>query len=507
MRRIAPWAALAVTLVLAPRPARAFCGFFVDAAGGRLVNHATQVVMMRDGARTVLSMANDYQGPAEAFAMVVPVPVVLQKGDVKTLDPAIFDRIDKLDAPRLVEYWEQDPCEVPEPRRELHGRTAVTTQEPVEQKADLGVKVEAQFAVGEYDVVVLSATDSTGLATWLAREKYTIPDGAAPYLRPYVDGGWKFFVAKVDPTKVKLEGGVATLSPLRFAYDSDDWVLPIRLGLINSSGTQDLIVHVLAEGRVATANRPNTFIPTNLDVRDEVRTRFPEFYAALFDRTLAEHPGTVVTEYAWDAGSCDPCPEPPLTPQELATLGADVRGGGQRAYTLTRLHARYPKDGVADDLTFLAVDGVTGGREVREADGSLAQDARENRNGNDFQARYAIRHAWTGPLACASPRRGVWGPPPGSVPAVMAAQGLARAPRGAAKLEQLVAADVPALAVRAAGAAVAPPAVPPTAPHTPDPPAGTAPSGCGCGASGRADASWVLALVIAALRRKPRSEG
>ena len=43
------------------------------------------VVLMRDGTRTVLSMQNNYQGPPEDFAMVVPVPVVLQKENVKTL--------------------------------------------------------------------------------------------------------------------------------------------------------------------------------------------------------------------------------------------------------------------------------------------------------------------------------------------------------------------------------------------------------------------------------------
>ncbi|HTJ47729.1 MAG TPA: DUF2330 domain-containing protein, partial [Kofleriaceae bacterium] len=140
MRRLAPWAALAVTLVLAPRAARAFCGFYVDGAGTKLFNNATQVVLMRDGTRTVLAMQNNYQGPPEAFAMVVPVPVVLQKGDVKTLDRAIFDRVDALDAPRLVEYWEQDPCLVP---REEPKKRATTTAIATGEIGENGVKVEA----------------------------------------------------------------------------------------------------------------------------------------------------------------------------------------------------------------------------------------------------------------------------------------------------------------------------------------------------------------------------
>src|SRR3954452_8522722 len=93
--------------------ASAFCGFYISGADAKLFNDATQVVLMREGTRTVLSMQNSYKGPPQSFAMVVPVPVVLQKDNVKTLPKDIFARVDQMTAPRLVEYWEQDPCGVP----------------------------------------------------------------------------------------------------------------------------------------------------------------------------------------------------------------------------------------------------------------------------------------------------------------------------------------------------------------------------------------------------------
>src|SRR5215831_17723785 len=98
----------AFMLAAMARDASAFCGFYVSGADARLTNNATQVVLMRDGQRTVLSMQNGYQGPPQDFAMVVPVPVVLHKENVKTLARDVFDRVDQLTAPRLVEYWEQD---------------------------------------------------------------------------------------------------------------------------------------------------------------------------------------------------------------------------------------------------------------------------------------------------------------------------------------------------------------------------------------------------------------
>src|SRR5215475_4777059 len=91
----------------------AFCGFFVAGADAKLYNNASQVVLMRNGNHTVMTMSNNYKGPPENFAMVVPVPVVLKKEQVKTLPRDVFQHIDQLSAPRLVEYWEQDPCKPP----------------------------------------------------------------------------------------------------------------------------------------------------------------------------------------------------------------------------------------------------------------------------------------------------------------------------------------------------------------------------------------------------------
>jgi MYXO-CTERM domain-containing protein len=429
----------------APPEAEAFCGFYVAGADTQLFNDATMVVMMRDGKRTVLAMQNDYQGPPEDFAMVVPVPVVLSEETVKTLPKEVFDRVDKLAAPRLVEYWEEDPC-APQVEYDKMRRTAgvpMPTAEPApEDDAEYGVTVEAQFTVAEYEIVILSASDSTGLDTWLRDKGYKIPKGAEPLLRPYVEGGSKFFVAKVDASKVKFEtrpdgSKRATLSPLRFHYDTDEFSLPIRLGLINApqgqGGAQDLLVHVLARSkRYQVANYPNVTIPTNIEVKDQTRDHFGQFYVSLFDHTLEQHPKAVVTEYAWAANSCDPCPEPALTLQELVTLGADVLPSfaGQldgeqispdlewsvpSQFVLTRLHARYDQSSLGEDLVFEEAPAIAGGREFLQENGVLERGAQPSAN-NQFQARYIIRHPWTGPVECENPQRGNWGGPPDGGP-------------------------------------------------------------------------------------------
>src|SRR5262245_5123080 len=141
-----------------------FCGFYVAGGGADLFNNATQVVLMRDGTKTVLSMQNNYQGPPENFAMVIPVPVVLQKDNVKTLPREVFSRVDRLAAPRLVEYWEQDPCVARERQKERKiYEKKLLKKFADEQEREEKVKVEAQFTVGEYEIVVLSAKDALAL--------------------------------------------------------------------------------------------------------------------------------------------------------------------------------------------------------------------------------------------------------------------------------------------------------------------------------------------------------
>ena len=172
----------------------AFCGFYVSGSGDKLFADATQVVLMRDGTRTVLSMQNDYKGPLADFAMVIPVPVVLHEPDVKTLPKNVFEHTDALGSPRLVEYWEQDPC--PDPAQLQYPRGAASNGAPAasmrmsrdEAKKD-SVKIEAQFDVAEYKILILSATEAAGLETWLHANHYQIPAGAEPLLRPYVEGG------------------------------------------------------------------------------------------------------------------------------------------------------------------------------------------------------------------------------------------------------------------------------------------------------------------------------
>jgi hypothetical protein len=446
-------AAIALAVLMQTTLAQAFCGFFVSGADQKLYNNASHVVLLRKGNHVVMTMSNNYKGPAEDFAMVVPVPVVLHKKQVKTLQPGVFRHIDELTAPRLVEYWEQDPCggssnlDYFSPRRAAPAKAAMGAPADSMQR-DYGVKIEARFTSGEYEVLILSAQESGGLEAWLRDNHYKIPDRAAEALAPYVREQMKFFVAKVDTKKVKFDANQQVqLSPLQFSYESQELRLPVRLGLLNANGQQDLIVYVLhPQKRFEVANYPNVKVVTNLDVAGSVKKDFGPFYAEVFDETLRRNQNkAVVTEYSWDTSSCDPCPGPPLDDGEIQTLGAS-RVGDDGQWVVTRLHTRYSKETLSEDLVFHAAPPIEGGRAERE-DGGGPHGAKRSDN-NNFQARYIIRHYWTKKVTCDSPQRGMWGgPPDGRVENFRPrpARDLASAARGVVKLGEVVKGRVPEL--------------------------------------------------------------
>ncbi len=379
-------AALAV-LSLAPR-ADAFCGFFVGKADAQLFNKASQVAIVRDGQHTVITMGNDYSGPLTEFALVVPVPSVLQKEQIHLGEKKLLDRLAEYSAPRLVEYTDPDPCDQRRALGEVAKMAPMAAMSGARvgyaTRKAMGVTVEASYTVGEYDIVLLSAKDSGGLEAYLRDSGYRIPQRAADALAPYVKQKMKFFVARVN---LKEAHGVQQLRPIQIAFDSERFMLPIRLGMANAeSGAQDLIVYAMTrKGRVESTNYQTAQMPGDVDVPEFVQKDFGGFYKSAFAQALRSHDGRAVfTEYVWNMGSCDPCSAPPLEQSELAALGVfwlDVTGyhGGGMPLTLTRLHVRYDGEHFPEDLLFQA----TGDQQP-------------------FQARYVLRHPFRGDVSCAS---------------------------------------------------------------------------------------------------------
>jgi hypothetical protein len=206
----------------------------------------------------------------------------------------------------------------------------------------------------------------------------------------------KFFVAKVN-LKEQAHSGYTSFRPLQFAFASPRFMLPIRLGMLNAGGPQDLLIYFLTKQyRVEVTNYRNPKLPSDQEIPAYIKEEFRKFYTDMFlTATTKENQQAVFTEYAWNMGWCDPCAAEPLLQQELESLGVwwlsepqgapvpgimpmprPIPGGGMPAF-VTRLHVHYDAQHFPEDLSF-----------------KVTQDS------SNFQGRYVIRHPWTGAVTC-----------------------------------------------------------------------------------------------------------
>src|SRR5262249_15448751 len=325
--------ALLVVALTAPT-VLAFCGFYVAKADTKLFNKASQVVLVRHENKTVITMANDFKGDPKEFAIVVPVPTILENGQIRVADRAVIEHLDAYSAPRLVEYFDEDPCLIVARRSLFEARqfgAAASPSAAADRAKSLGVTIEAQYTVGEYDIMILSAKESAGLETWLRDTGYRVPAGASSVLGSYLKQGMKFFVARVN-LKEQARLGFTYLRPLQMAFEWPKFMLPIRLGTLNADGYQELFVYTLTrKGRVETTNYRTVRLPTGSELPLYVKEEFPQFYRAMFgEQVKRESMRAVFLEYAWDMAWCDPCAADPLTQTELRKLGVFwlTEGGG-----------------------------------------------------------------------------------------------------------------------------------------------------------------------------------
>lgn len=382
--RIKKILAFALSVMIMTQSAYPFCGFFVAKASGKLFNKSSQVVLARSGNRTTITMSQDYVGDIKDFAMVIPVPTILKRNDIRTIDALNIAILDNYSAPRIAEYYDPAPCQV----RNNYAATGAVLRGATMHMAgnsagatekSYGVTIEAEYEVDEYDILVLSATESSGLKDWLNDNGYKIPEGAEEVLEPYIKSDMKFFVAKVSLDRVP-EGG-ADLTPLQITFDSPKFMLPIRLGMANSDGDQNMQVFVLSQnGRVETTNYRTEKLTTDVEIPEFVSYEFQDFYKKLFDKAhKASGEKSVFLEYAWDISTtnpvkCDPCASPPAPVAVLDKFGVNW---DKANVFFTRLRVRYNRKNFPQDLQFQ----VTSNKEK-------------------YQCRYVVNRTSSGPFNC-----------------------------------------------------------------------------------------------------------
>jgi hypothetical protein len=281
--------------------------------------------------------------------------------------------------PRLVQYFDTDPCAPVYPMSMALPAPAAGVLRKGGEPRGSTVRIEEQYSVGEYDIVVLTATKPADLVSYLNHNGYKVPRGATETVGSYLRQGMHFFLAKVNMARMK-ENTTGFLRPIQVTFASPKFMLPIRLGMVNADGPQDMIVMALTKkGRVETVNYPTVKMPTGQNIPLFVESRFGQFYDAVFERQAAINRGSTFLEYAWNMGQCDPCSAPPMASAELQALGASwvPAEGWQQPAFVTRLHVRYDNVHFPEDLVL-----------------------QETADQQPYQARYVMQRPFTGAATC-----------------------------------------------------------------------------------------------------------
>ena len=227
---------LSATAVAGPANA---CGCGAIAPGVGAVAEVTgenAVVSYRDGIESIqLSLGVDSAISSAGLVIPTPTPATVTAGD-----PALFDALAEQTSPRkryVDDWW---------------GTKVATPTIPVEPT------VVSRVAVGGLEATTVSASDSAGLAAWLAQNGYTLTAETSAQLDHYVAKRW-FFVAVKLAADSTLDG---TLAPIQVSFPTDTIVYPLAMAR-GAAKAQQLRLSVFSDHRVGLVQAGTVGTPLN----------------------------------------------------------------------------------------------------------------------------------------------------------------------------------------------------------------------------------------------------
>ncbi len=230
-----------------------------------------------------------YQGTAEEFSWVVPVPGVPELG---LSTDSLFTMLDAWTTPRFYLQWEErGTCTYDSWDSPLQGGVAENSAPSADtDAAGGGVTVVAAGQVGPYDQVTLQAQSAEALLTWLGDNGYTIPEAIAGNLAPYVADGSYFIALKLQ--KDKETGDIA---PIRFTYPGDAASIPLVLTAIAATPDMRLQPYVFASTRAV----PDNYLHVKINEAAIDWLRYGQNYDAVITQAANEAGGQAfATDFA-----------------------------------------------------------------------------------------------------------------------------------------------------------------------------------------------------------------
>jgi hypothetical protein len=200
-------------------------GFFASPEELDIFQPSQKALILYEDNREDLILSVKYEGNANEFAWVIPVPAY---PDIDVADPDLFWELAVLTSARL-------------PSRGFGCMIMAPAGPPV--------AVWERMVVGPYDVAILSAQDPAALVDWLNSNGYSFPEEGGDILDYYITKEWYFVAMRINTGEEATGLATGTIEPLKLSFESDEIVYPLKITSL-SSETSEVLLYVFADQKV-----------------------------------------------------------------------------------------------------------------------------------------------------------------------------------------------------------------------------------------------------------------
>ena len=286
---------MAMAVLWRPSAAHADGGYFPVVTTGATAETTNQrALLLFEAGYTTLIIQTGYKGSGDNFSWVIPTAALVTSADVDVITAPIFDNLHAETAPMLVSFTEG--CGA-------FGCAGSSTSSSAGASSE--VRLFDTFTVGNYDIKVLSATDSQSLTNWLTTNGYRAPAAAASVFSDYVSRGYYFLAVRfTKPIEApESTGGDADTTPpddaakpLSIRFAGDMRIFPLLISSLSTTDTADLVLYTIDTRRYAVLNFPTV----DMNITDEFKSGdFTTWYEQHLDAAIAANGGNAfMVEYA-----------------------------------------------------------------------------------------------------------------------------------------------------------------------------------------------------------------
>ncbi|MBA7559441.1 DUF2330 domain-containing protein [Candidatus Atribacteria bacterium 1244-E10-H5-B2] len=218
-----------------------FCVFSISLADGGLFTplerdiyepNQLAMIVFDDMVEKIIFQV-DYEGDAEDFAWVIPVPGY----------PKLFPVEDEI-------FYELHELTKPVPPWGFGCGWGMLPTAP----GDEGVHIWEENQVGIYHTTTLSASDPNSLVEWLNDNGYAFPIEGQEILDYYVQKQWFFVAMKIQSDEMvnNSEYYTGAIQPIGIMFFSDEMIYPLKISALSAPlwGTE-VLIYTFSDDRVA----------------------------------------------------------------------------------------------------------------------------------------------------------------------------------------------------------------------------------------------------------------